>query len=219
MDALLNSKFLTGSNSERVKLCLLHGHAIPSTRVSDGIFSASVSMRTYSTVDGYDGDLYPRRDSVLNDTNPLSQHESNLSSPKQELPSSQSSSFILQSPQKYNSTSLNEDEEENSLDPYLVKDEPTEFQKISFDFNISTEWRRTYDRISRVFGGLNTKSTTTGTGTSEDEIITSLSVLSPTTTTTTTGNSKISLTGMVLLVSVTSCFAGYAYYTTKKMKR
>lgn len=216
MDALLNNKFLTGSNSERVKQCLLHGHAIPSTRVSDGILSASVSMRTYSTVDGYDGDLYPRRDSVLNDTNPLSQHESNLSSPKQQqLPSSQSSSFILQSPQKYNFTSLNEDDEENSLDPYLVKDEPTKFQKISFDFNISTEWRRTYDRISRVFGGLNTKSTTI-TGTSEDEIITAMSVLSPTTT---TGNSKISLTGMVLLVSVSSCFAGYAYYTTKKMKR
>jgi hypothetical protein len=196
MDALLNNKFFTTPACDRVRQCLLHGIQIactkPATEDSDS------SMRQHSASNAYDDDIYPSNDSFKdNFSNPLAHHGQSLPSPKKPTSSSAKGKTVQ--------------------DPYLVRDQPTTFSKVNLDLSLSAEWRRMYNRVGACFGArpaapVKTKQEESEGDSTSSEVSTGRegAFALPQTT--------VTLGGVVMLLGVTSCFAGYSYYTAHKKR-
>ncbi len=94
---------------------------------------------------------------------------------------------------------------------YLVNDEPTQLAKVNVDLSFSAPWRSAYNNVLGVLGyARNDKEVAkAGEKTSRPS---PLALGAPATSVSTVG-----LGGAVMLLGVTSCFAGYAYYQRKKV--
>jgi hypothetical protein len=206
MDALLNNKFFTTPACDRVRQCLLHGIQIPCTKAASADEDSYTNMRQHSASNAYDDDIYPSNDSFKdNFSNPLAHHgqQQPASSPKKPISGSLKGKAI-------------------APDPYLVRDQPTAFSRVNLDLSLSGEWRRMYNRVGACFGarpgpaaapvmaaqgGAEAASSSTAMTAGSDR---DGAFALPQTT--------VTLGGVVMLLSVTGCFAGYTYYTAHKKR-
>lgn len=190
MNALLANKFLDQVSSEPVKSCLLYGTPIPCTGLLEG--SGSADSADGSAINASldfasaDDDFYPH-----GEDKPLNDTNP-LFSPTSGKPLPRTGSAKSPSAKHVQGQG-------QTADPFLVRDEPTTLTKVNVDLSLSAPWRSTYCKILGALGYPQHDAK---------------ACVAPTTTL--AGVHTVGLGGAAVLLGVTGCFAGYAFYTRKR---
>jgi len=195
MDTLLANKFLDQESCEPVKQCLLYGTPIPCT----GLPSIDESAAVNQTFDfaSADEDFYPQKSDSVKAANPLAR----MQTPSPVKNVSEKKRISLRLPPSLAGCS----------DVYLVNDEPTQLAKVKVDLSFSAPWRSAYNNVLGVLGyARNDKDVAKAS--EKTSRPSPLALGTPVTSVSTVG-----LGGAVMLLGVTTCFAGYAYYQRKKL--
>lgn len=192
MNALLANKFLDQECSEPVKSCLLYGTPIPCTGLLDGGYSFSAE----STEGGNNDDVSGSLDFASAEDDFYPHGEDKPLSDTNPLFSPTSGRPLLQRAAS-SKGSAKFAPVKTDVDPYLVRDEPTTLTKVNFDLSFSAPWRSAYGKLLDTLGY------------PQPVVKSAAAVATPARVHT------VGLGGAAVLLGVTGCFAGYAFYARK----